>query len=500
MLLHARIIDLTRRFARQTRGNVAMIFALAVLPVTLLSGGAIDFNQAMNARSRLSQALDAAALAVGSNTNLSDADAADVAARFIAANYPGRELGTVQNVRVSIDDVTDTVIVTGEAEVRTTLLGLAGINTITVGWESEVQRARQRLELAMVLDNTGSMSGSKIRNLRDSAALLNEILFDAADERGDVKIGLVPFASTVNVGTANEAVWWMDPDGRNPLHSEWFDQPANRWDLFDDLRRTSWEGCVEARAIPFDIEDIEPNPGRPETLFMPYFAPDEPDRGGRYNNNYLNDGLRGSVWERLMNIGKYRNGRPRNGNGPNEGCTARPITPLTDNERTVDRAISQMEASGTTNIPLGVSWGVRVLSPQAPYTEGVPYDDDEVVKAMVVLTDGENYISTRGSHFAHSDYSGYGYIRTGRLGVTSSSRSQVINAMNARTAAACEYAKRQGIRVYTITFQVSSSSTRQLMRECASNPSLYFDSPSSSALRDAFEMIAGDLTNLRISR
>jgi hypothetical protein len=39
-----------------------------------------------------------------------------------------------------------------------------------------------------------------------------------------------------------------------------------------------------------------------------------------------------------------------------------------------------------------------------------------------------------------------------------------------------------------------------MMRDCASTPYLYFDSPSESALRSAFEMIAGDLTNLRLSR
>ena len=39
------------------RGNVAMIFSLSLLPVTLLSGGAVDLSQAMNARSRLSLSL-----------------------------------------------------------------------------------------------------------------------------------------------------------------------------------------------------------------------------------------------------------------------------------------------------------------------------------------------------------------------------------------------------------------------------------------------------------
>ena len=74
------------------------------------------------------------------------------------------------------------------------------------------------------------------------------------------------------------------------------------------------------------------------------------------------------------------------------------------------------------------------------------------------------------------------------------------DALDDRTLAACAYARAQGIRVYTITFQVNSSSTRQMMESCASHPSLYFDSPSNEALQNAFELIAGDLSNLRISR
>ena len=158
-----------------------------------------------------------------------------------------------------------------------------------------------------------------------------------------------------------------------------------------------------------------------------------------------------------------------------------------------------MEANGNTNIANGIGWGVRVLSPQMPFTEGTDYNDREVIKAMVILTDGENVLSGQNTAFM-SRYEGYGYINDGRLGVRTSSSGQLSNALDDRMVAACDYAKAQGIRVYTITFQVNSSSTRNMMQACASSPSLYFDSPSSSALRDAFEMIAGDLANLRLSR
>ncbi|WP_417467528.1 pilus assembly protein TadG-related protein [Maricaulis sp.] len=514
----ARFFRKLTEFASDRRGNVAVIFALALAPVTLLAGGSVDLSAAMNARSRLAQALDAAALAVGVNASITDADALEIATGFINANYPDRELGNITSISVSVDPVSDSVTVRGAAEVRTTMLGLAGIQTITVHWESVAQRARQRIELAMVLDNTGSMGGSKIRNLRESALLLSETLFEGVEDPEDVKIALVPFAATVNVGTGYERDWWLDPDAISPIHAEWAggdysvevctgrrrhrtctttEIHPNHWDLFDELRNTSWGGCVEARALPMDIDDTTPNTSRPETLFVPYFAPDEPDTWGFYND-YLDDEESGDDFERLQYLPKYDDVRP-SFDGPNAACTVTPITPLTTTRSRIDNAISDMEASGNTNIANGIGWGVRVLSPQMPFTEGADYDDRDVLKAMVILTDGQNVLSGQYNSFM-SRYEAYGYINDNRLGIRTSSGSQLSDALDDRTAAACAYARAQGIRVYTITFQVNSSSTRSLMEACASNPSLYFDSPSSSALRDAFEMIAGDLANLRLAR
>ncbi|WP_420430823.1 pilus assembly protein TadG-related protein [Hyphobacterium sp.] len=488
-----------RSFSSDTGGNVAMLFSLMLLPIVVMGGGAVDLNMAINARGRLAEALDAAALAVGAAPNLPPEDAEALAQAIIAANYPQREFGDLGTIDIDIDDLNDIITVAGTSSVQTAFLGLIGIDYLTVGWESEVQRARTALELVMVLDNTGSMSGSKIAALRDAALLLTEILHENAAEPGLLEIGLVPFSSTVNVGTEHERAWWLDPDALSPDHSNNFDPPANRWDVIDSMLYEAWDGCVEARAIPLDIEDVEPDPGAPETLFLPYFAPDEPTGVSGFSNSYMSDQMGGSdLFARLANSAKYAGVNPW-GWASNWGCTARPVTPLTSDRSMIDDAISDMIASGTTNIPIGVSWGVRLLSPQEPFTEGNPWDDDDNIKAMVILTDGQNVINGRGN-FNYSDYSGYGYVREGRLGVITSSSWALRNALNERTGAACAYARAQGIRVYTITFQVSSSTTRDMMRECASHPSLYFDSPSNEALHNAFEMIAGDLTNLRLSR
>ncbi|MBR9824468.1 MAG: VWA domain-containing protein [Alphaproteobacteria bacterium] len=494
------MFGLFKRFSRDRRGNVAIIFALSLLPLAVLTGGVVDYSSAMSARTRLAQALDAAALAVGRDPNITSSEATTLATDFIVANYPDYEVGNLQNLVISLNDTDDTVLVTGEARLDTIMLGLIGIDEITVSWESEVQRARQRLELVMVLDNTGSMGGSKLNDMRDSAELLTEILFDAVDQPGDVNIGLVPFAATVNVGTNFERAWWLDPNGDAPEHGDWSGgRDANHWDLFDQMRNEEWEGCVEARPIPMDIDNTEPNRNSPETLFFPYFAPDEPDNDNDYRNDYLNDGRTGTDHQRLRNMSKYNNARVLRDYGPNMRCTTTPITPMTTNENTVLTALGRMNASGTTNIPQGVGWGIRVISPEEPFTEGTSWDDREVIKAMVILTDGENVMSGR-STYLRSDYGAYGFSRHNRLGTRSSSSSTLGDRLDGRLAAACDEAKSLGIRVYTITFQVWDSGTRDLMEACASNPTLYFNSPSAAALEDAFEMIAGDLTNLRLSR
>ena len=265
------------------------------------------------------------------------------------------------------------------------------------------------------------------------------------------------------------------------------------------MRYEDWDGCVEARAIPMDIDDTAPSAGNPATLFVPYFAPDEPDNDWGYANDYMDDEVSGSDQDRMINIDKYDNGRVEDRYGPNMKCTTTPITALTSSQSTLERAIDDMGANGNTNIPQGVGWGIRVISPGEPFTEGTAWDDREIIKAMVILTDGQNVMTGRSTDM-RSDYTAYGYSTHGRLGTTSSSSSTLANRLDDRLEAACDEAKDLGIRVYTITFQLNDRDTQDMMRDCASHPSLYFNSPSGNELRDAFEMIAGDLTNLRLSR
>ncbi len=106
------------------------------------------------------------------------------------------------------------------------------------------------------------------------------------------KISVVPFAGFVNIGPQygpefgfaglmkKKPVFWLDADGKAPLPQS--DLPADfgRFALYNHLD-AKWPGCVETRlevgGNDYGLDDTPPNPKKPETLFTPMFAIDEPD-------------------------------------------------------------------------------------------------------------------------------------------------------------------------------------------------------------------------------
>ena len=154
---------------------------------------------------------------------------------------------------------------------------------------------------------------------------------------------------------------------------------------------------------------------------------------------------------------------------------------------------------------LGAVWGWRVLSPEEPFNEGLPYSEKNNKKAIIILTDGQNLLSRQsfcasqvGNDRYNTHYSGYGYGEEGRLG--SNSRNQINRELNRRLSLVCENIKQEKIFVSTITFQLDDKDTQEIFRKCASTPEDYYPSPDGDTLKSAFNAIAIKLNNLRIAR
>jgi hypothetical protein len=156
-----------------------------------------------------------------------------------------------------------------------------------------------------------------------------------------------------------------------------------------------------------------------------------------------------------------------------------------------------MVATGFTHIAIGAGWGWRVLSPEAPYAEGSAYDNADWQKALVLMTDGLNTIPSNNT-FHKSDYTAYNFLSRGLLGTTNAALAEL--EQDERTLQVCERIKDAGIRVYSILLQENSTRAKDLMRQCATDASLYFESPSAADLEKVFQAVAQDLSNLRLSK
>lgn len=328
--LAARVKQVSRRFHDCQRGAVAVIVALSAIPLVVMAGMAVDVSQAYLVKARLSHALDAAALAVGSmrttttNTTYLEAQFNN----FVDANYASTEIGATHDL--TFVDNGGIIGVTGKATLNTVFMGIIGINTITVSSSSEIVVETTGLELVMVLDNTGSMgSNGKMSDMKTSALELIDIVFGNETAPDLLKVGLVPFDNTVNIGTGN-AAYVTDPT-------------AYSWGW-----GSAWNGCVMARTYPADVRDT----------------------------STATDGM----WEPFYNT---------ESSNRNKYCP-RPITPLTNNRATLESEINAMSSLGSTHINLGAMWGWRTISPEAPFSEGAAYGDPDWNKAVIILTDGDN--------------------------------------------------------------------------------------------------------------
>lgn len=588
--MHKLLANMTRRFRRDERGNVFILFAATAIPLLLIMGGAVDVARYSRYKTELANAVDAAALALarqGSDYTQEQADT--FITNYVTSFMAGDSQFTVESFDVT--KLSNGFLVAANGSMKTMFLpigrlakGGQAINSMPVNIQAEVMNSSNRLELALVFDNTGSMncgqtvsgsctgnwsnpgSSSRIYGLKTAANTLLDILMpDGVDTTEYMKVALVPFEGTVNIGSTYAATppsWvdWSDQASAkyNGMNFDKYNfggsigtkRVGHKW-LFDKLTAKNssvkWEGCVEMRAEPYDILDTTPTSATPDTLFVPFFWPDEPDsnndNNGTYQNNYLNDKgtfTTGSGWwvqeypagaqksltkyypsSNTNNI-QFQSGAPDTtfpfGNGPNYGCP-RPIQPLTTSKSTIKTAIDNMIAYPAmgTFVPNGLVWGWSVLSSNEPFTQGIASNADgfaTTLKAIVLFSDGENSVTGTNNH-NNSIFNGYNYTGAKDWGAASSpgsnsllrlgstSATTATTNLDTKTASLCTNVKNAGIRLYTITFGSISSAAQTLMQNCASKDSdgnaLYYSAPSNSELEDIFNEIGEDLSEIHLS-
>ena len=546
---------LLNRFWRSKSGNFALLMGLGLPAILSAVAFAVDVSTVMRAKSNLQNALDAANLA---SSHLGDLDISrtDAFDRYFQANIAGH--GELANAQATL------TVDRGVNFIKTKAVASADVN-LNFGFlfgrnrhiavDASAVESNNQLEVVLVLDNTGSMAGARMTALRTATKSLLDTLEATKSPTRQIRASLVPFVTAVNVNGDEFDPSWIDMDGKSSTNGVNFPvidgKRPNHMALFRQLKDTGWtaagwngtgwKGCVEARPGAYNISDTPPDPDKPDTLFVPYFAPDDPEGAQKpsssygnaakyYNNSYLDDvsdntkvaklkgnrlgidlssladpvppGDKGAKEKVAKYVAPTKELITETGSaitvGPNRACPT-PIVPLTDDFDKLRKAASEMtEWNGSgTNVSEGLSWGMRVLSPAAPYTDAAPWKTSGISKIVLLLTDGENVVYGASEQPTKSDYTSYGYLAGGRFG--SDNQTTAARNVDGWTKSVCTQLKNEGVQIYTMVLQSDTAANRALYSACASDPSGYYAVNDPAKLPDVFQQIANKFSRLQLT-
>ena len=510
-----------KSFWRDQNGAIILLFALCLPLVLGFAGLGFDYVRAAIIQQRLQQASDAAVLA-GAASRGDEDQRRTIAEKVFAANYGRGWLAPGATPEVVFSDEGRVVVTAAAGFVPTFLTGI-GQERVEMAAAGVAKRKAIDLEVVLVIDTTGSMKHNagngrtRIEALRMAAHRLIDTILASKPPGTSFKLAIVPFNSTVNVGTGNTGFV------KERLHA-----------LFAG---TSWRGCVLERGGVHAFSDAySPVSAGADGKWHAYVAPPEPNKPPSGLSWACDNPSNGT-----MNGYRKITEPPPNAthvyyNGPNFGCTTHALMPLTDTVAAMRSKIDTLTpvTGGSTFAAPGISWGMRTLSPGEPFTEGAAYDKN-THKVLILMTDGEqgsypppscsqstNSPSTY--HFAPSTlgldgsvlgpygpdelFTPYGYVLEsnpfGESATTSRERhNQILRK-------ACAAAKEQGvtqeapIEIFSVAFSndvAVGGVTEATLKACASDPNTnYFHAITGSELDDDFQEIASELLKVRLTR
>ncbi|MGE0612192.1 MAG: pilus assembly protein TadG-related protein [Hyphomicrobiales bacterium] len=191
---------------RDEGGAIAIIFAIVLVPLIGFAGVAIDSLRALRAAEVASNALDAAALAAAKAMNeqdLDDGELLEVARRYFEANARSSSVSREANfsgLSLDADRRRGAVTLSVDTSMPTTFASILHVDRISFTRSATAVYDQNDLELGLMLDVTGSMAGRKIRDLRDAAGDLVDILIPERGGTASIRVGVAPYAAAVNAG------------------------------------------------------------------------------------------------------------------------------------------------------------------------------------------------------------------------------------------------------------------------------------------------------------
>jgi Flp pilus assembly protein TadG len=458
-----RVVAEAKRYTKARSGSVGILFGLMIMSIFLAAGGAVDMSRWLHARNATVGAVDAAVLAGARHLQVHGdyVEAANQAQRYYEANVVNRPELLADTINFTVVDTGTALTAEGEAVLETTFLKLAGINSLPLlslsGSEFSKAllavngNAEFSLEVSMMLDVTGSMSGDKLAAMKEAAKDLVNIVVWEDGGTYTSRVALVPFSKAVNIGTLSSSILkgnktYKTKNNANGQSVQWKRAPT----------------CAAERTGTNAFVDVAPTGSNRLTTV--------------YNTNGV--------------------------------CSpSNPVVPLTSDKTLLKTTIDSFQATGTTAGHLGTGWAWYTLSPNwnsvfpiasqpKPYSllsqlnsKGKPV----LEKIAVLMTDGEY----------NTQYCNSGVLDKNSLGSASYKGNCTASGGDSATQARalCTGMKDQGITVYSVGFQLASGGTaEETLAQCASSEEHVYNAQNAEELKQSFRNIALKISALYLSK
>lgn len=430
-----------------------MMFGLTIMIIFGVVGGAIDYGRWLNARQQTQHAIDAAVLAAGRVLQTSGGDSASAleTARMYYAQLKS-QIMSADTINFELADEGSAIEAVGDAAVNTPFLSVIGIHQLPVYTAAKAVLAaggntETNIEVGLMLDVTGSMAGSKIKDLKLAAKdLINIVVWDNQTEYTS-KVAIAPFAPRVNVGEYISKLTGL---------------PASK--KFDGKNRKPIQ-CVTERTGSDAFTDAAPEEGK-------YLSAYKGNTGTKAINDSSNYSSSGSC---------------------STPSSSESILPLTNNKTVLNAKIDSLSTDGGTAGQLGTAWAWYLVSPKwgdiwpaeskpAPYSDISTLSENgqpKLQKIVVLMSDGV-YNTAAGKQ--NGDYS---------------SQAETISD---NAVSICTNMKAEGIIVYSVGFALGGNElATSTLRNCATSEGHFYDTTTGDELRQAFRDIALKISTLRIA-
>ena len=489
-------MSIFKKYLSETSGNFAIMFGLGSAMLAMGMAAAIDLTGMHGAKKSLQENLDSAALLAVIEVARSGVQDENAGGGNDDRAYKDIVMKALDTSGVDFDPSTlvvelrdGSLSVTVNKDHDLMLGGLLNKSSTDIGAQSIISlpSSGAPVEVALVLDNTESMNYfGKMDALRQGA----RDFIDAIEESdSDSKIALVPFARYVDVGEDKRGEPWLEVPAEYDTNRTW-QQATHTGGTCQIETRTRYNDGIE--------ETYETNVCTGQTTTYETMSTIVESRwigcvGVRSNGLHLLDDSYTTSTTRIQGL-LHNTPHEVTGFGWDEkSWCPHTLTPLTDDYAELDLEIGRLYGTDRTYIPIGLNWGRRVLSPQAPFTEADTVNPKRQI--MILMSDGDN----TGYLEDEDDHESIPYVQD--LRSQEQADGVIPPGTNEDTAALCEAIKSEGIEMFTIAFRVENSTTESLLMNCASSPQHYFDADSNESLVQSFQDISESLeTEIRVIR